>query len=442
LRFALADSGSRMLFADGERHARLVDRLSELPALQSAIVSRPEREAGAGAMWHLLDDVIGPSSDWAALPARALPAVEIAPDDDATLFYTSGTTGRPKGALGTHRNLCSNILSSGYTAARAILRRGDTPPAGPVPKATLMAIPLFHVTGCSAGMMNAVAAGSSMHFLRRWDPLAAMALIEREGVQSTGGVPTIAWQMLEHPERHRFDLSSLETMHYGGAPAAPELARRIHAEFGAWPGNGWGMTETMATVTQHGGEEYLARPTSCGPPVPVAELSIRDPESGEALPTGMVGELWAKGPMVVKGYWNRPEESARCFVDGWVRTGDLARIDADGFLHIVDRLKDVIIRGGENIYSSEVEDALYAWPGVTDAAVIGVPHPTLGEEPVAVVHLAPGASASETELRDWVRARLAGFKVPVAIRFSADTLPRNANGKILKDTLRMLFAAD
>ncbi|RSX57614.1 hypothetical protein DAH91_21370, partial [Sphingomonas koreensis] len=228
----------------------------------------------------------------------------------------------------------------------------------------------------------------------------------------------------------------------GGRAPTEFWAIHLYTEFGALPGNGWGMTETMATVTQHSAEDYLNRPTSAGPPVPVAELKIMDAEGEHELPIGEVGELWAKGPMIVKGYWNKPEETAESFRDGWVRTGDLARVDEEGFLFIVDRAKDIIIRGGENIYSSEVEDVLYAHPAVTDAALIGIPHRTLGEEPVAVVHLAPGKQASEAELQQWVRDRLAAFKVPVAIRFTRDTLPRNANGKILKKDLKGLFAEE
>jgi acyl-CoA synthetase (AMP-forming)/AMP-acid ligase II len=269
-----------------------------------------------------------------------------------------------------------------------------------------------------------------------------MEIIQREKVNATGGVPTIAWQLLEHPARANYDLSSLETIAYGGAPSAPELVKRIHEEFGALPGNGWGMTETTATVTTHSAEDYLSRPTSAGPPVAAADLKIMTVEGDRELPPGEVGELWARGPMIVKGYWNKPEATAATFVDGWVRTGDLARLDEDGFLYIVDRAKDMIIRGGENIYSSEVEDVLYAHPAVTDCALVGMPHRTLGEEPVAVVHLAPGKSATEAELQDWVRARLAGFKVPVQIRFATDVLPRNAQGKILKTDLRALFAGE
>ena len=303
----------------------------------------------------------------------------------------------------------------------------------------LTVIPLFHVTACSAGMTGVMFAGSTLVFMHKWDATRALEIIEREKVTATGGVPTIAWQLIEHPERDKYDLSSLKSISYGGAPSAPELVRKIREVFGALPGNGWGMTETMATVTSHTAEDYLNRPDSCGPAVPVSDLKIMDADGQTELPVGQVGELWARGPQIVKGYWNKPEATAATFVDGWVRTGDLARLDEEGFCYIVDRAKDMIIRGGENIYSSEVENVLYDHPAVTDAALIGLPHRTLGEEPAAVVHLAPGAEASEAELQAWVRERLAAFKVPVRIVFCKETLPRNANGKILKKDLAGLF---
>jgi len=438
LEYGIADSGARVLIVDDERHDRLGDRYAALPGLAHVLVARST--APVDGIAQRLEQAIGTPHDWAALPDAPFPAVAIAPDDDAFIFYTSGTTGAPKGALGTHRNMCSNIMSSGYTAARSFLRRGETPPE-PSPKTTLTVIPLFHVTACSAGMLGVIASGSTMIFMRKWDTVRAMEIIERERVSVTGGVPTIAWQLLEHPDRHRYDLSSLESIAYGGAPSAPELVKRIYEEFGALPGNGWGMTETTATVTQHGGEDYLNRPTSAGPPVAVADLRIMADDGVAEMPVGAVGELWARGPMVVRGYWNKPDASAATFIDGWVRTGDLARLDDEGFLYVVDRAKDMIIRGGENIYSSEVENVLYAHPAITDAALVGVPHRTLGEEPAAVVHLCPGCSATEAELQAWVRERLAGFKVPVAIRFSEAMLPRNANGKILKKDLKALFEA-
>jgi long-chain acyl-CoA synthetase len=431
LEYGLKDSGAKLLIVDAQRWERIAPFRDRLPDLEHVIVARGEGP-------ETLESLIGRPNDWAGLPDAALPDAEIAADDPATIFYTSGTTGAPKGALGTHRNLVTNILSGGYNAARGFLRRGEAPPE-PEPKAFLTVIPLFHVTACSATLMGAMAAGHTLCFMRKWDTVEAMTIIERERVNVTGGVPTIAWQLLEHPDRGNYDLSSLEAIAYGGAPSAPELVRRIHQEFGALPGNGWGMTETMATVTGHSAEDYLNRPDSAGPPVPVADLEIRAEDGVTVLPPGTVGELWARGPMIVAGYWNKPEATAECFVDGWVRTGDLAKLDEEGFLFIVDRAKDIVIRGGENIYSTEVENALYEHPAVTDAALVGIPHRTLGEEPAAVVHLAPGESATEAELQDWVRARLAPFKVPVRVVFVEETLPRNANGKILKRELKGLF---
>ncbi|HBM04949.1 MAG TPA: fatty acid--CoA ligase, partial [Erythrobacter sp.] len=358
LAFGLANSGAKLLVCDAERWERIAPHRGELPDLEHALVSRSDAPLEGA---EQLEDLLGTPKDYAALPSAALPQVDIDPEDEATIFYTSGTTGQPKGALGTHRNLCTNIMSSAYNGAIAFLRRGEEPPA-PVQKVGLTVIPLFHVTACSAGLMGYVVAGHTMVFMHKWDPVKAFQLIEREKVNLTGGVPTIAWQLLEHPERANYDLSSLEAVAYGGAPAAPELVRKIHEEFGALPANGWGMTETMATVTGHSSEDYLNRPDSCGPPVAVADLKIVGDDGVTELPVGEVGELWARGPMVVKGYWNRPEATAETFVDGWVRTGDLARLDEEGWCYIVDRAKDMIIRGGENIYSSEVENVLYDHP--------------------------------------------------------------------------------
>ena len=231
-------------------------------------------------------------------------------------------------------------------------------------------------------------------------------------------------------------------MSYGGAPASPELVRRIREVFPlSAPGLGWGMTETSATFSSHGGEDYVRKPDSSGPALPICDMKIAD-DDGHALPPGKVGELWARGPNVVKGYWNNPEATAATFVDGWVRTGDLGYMDEEAFLFIVDRKKDMLIRGGENIYCTEVEDALYAHPAVMDAGVVGRPHRTLGEEPVAAVTLKPGQSVGEAELRAFVGERLAAFKVPVRIHFSSGMLPRNVNGKLLKPEIKKLFPSE
>ena len=261
LEYGLRDSGATVLVVDGERHVRLAAHYPALPQLHHIVVARAATVEGRGAT--RLEDAIGSPHDWATLPDRIIPAVAIDPDDPVTIFYTSGTTGAPKGALGTHRNLMTNILSSGYATARAALRRGTAPP-DPIPRTALTVIPLFHVTACSSAMMGTIATGGTMVFMRRWDTVQAMQLIEREKVNVTGGVPTIAWQLLEHPDRAGHDLSSLESIAYGGAPSAPELVRRIYTEFGALPSNGWGMTETMATVTSNVAEDYLNRPASAG----------------------------------------------------------------------------------------------------------------------------------------------------------------------------------
>ncbi|MEY3939824.1 MAG: propionyl-CoA synthetase [Pseudomonadota bacterium] len=437
LAFGLADSGATVLICDAERWDRISPYKAEMPALAHVMVTR----AGAAAMAEpaiTLESIIGSPKSYADLADLSLPDVAIAPDDAATIFYTSGTTGKPKGALGSHRNLLTNGFSSAYSGAATVLRRGEPLPE-PSIRASLLVIPMFHVTACSASMIPTIQAGHKIVFLHKWDTVKAFEIIEREKINATGGVPFIAWQLIEHPDRAKYDLSSIDAISYGGAPSAPELVSKIYEIFGAFPGNGWGMTETMATVTSHVAEDYLNRPDSCGPAVAVSDVKIMSEDGQVELPVGEVGELWARGPQIVKGYWNRPDATAETFVDGWVRTGDLARVDDEGFCYIVDRAKDMIIRGGENIYSSEVENILYEHPAVTDAALVGIPHQTLGEEPAAVVHLAPGMTATEEELRHYVSERLAKFKVPVKIIFTQDTLPRNANGKILKRDLKALF---
>jgi long-chain acyl-CoA synthetase len=239
-----------------------------------------------------------------------------------------------------------------------------------------------------------------------------------------------------------YDLSCVETVSYGGAPSAPELVKRIKERFPqAAPGQGWGMTETSATAVSNFGEDYQNRPASTGVPSATGEVRIVR-ANGSTADTGEVGELWFRGPIVVRGYWNKPQATAETFVDGWVKTGDLAKVDEEGFVYIVDRAKDMLIRGGENIYCVEVENALYDHPAIMDAAVVGIPHRTLGEEPAAVVHLKPGMAADEQELRHCVAQRLAAFKVPVKVVFWPETLPRNANGKIIKRDLKSVVAGD
>jgi long-chain acyl-CoA synthetase len=442
LEYGLTDSGSKILFTDGERLERIAAHIDACPALEIVCATRGDPGLGGERVLHF-ENVIGRVNNWAALPDRPLPDVALAPDDPATILYTSGTTGNPKGAVGSHRNAATCVAGAPFSQTRNFLRRGEPVPA-PDPNApqrvTLLGIPFFHTTGTHAVLLPSLQGGARIVLMRRWDTEEAMALIERERVTSAGGVPTLAWQLVEHPARTKYDLSSLETMSYGGAPAASDLVRRIKAVFPkAAPGVGWGMTETTSTFTSQFAEEYINRPESCGPAWPVCDMRIVG-DDGEILPVGQVGELVVAGPNIVAEYWNKPQATAEAIRDGWLKTGDLARMDAEGFLTIVDRKKDMLIRGGENIYCVEVENALCLHPSVVDAAVIGIPHRTLGEEPGAVITLGPGHQVSEQELKAFASQHIAAFKVPVRIVFSPTMLPRNPNGKILKRDLKPLFA--
>ena len=430
LHFGLADSETKVLVADAERAARIAPHLPDLPGLEASVVVGSKGAQPAGMLgW---EDVLGQIPDQIDLPA-----VTVAADDDATIFYTSGTTGRPKGALGTHRNICTNPMSLFYVNARNVLRSGaETLPSGGDQNVYLLSVPLFHATGCHSILVANIMAGGELVMMYRWDAGRALELIERERVTSFGGVPTMVLQVLDHPDFARRDTSSVKGVGYGGAPAPPDLVRRVQEQLGSVPAsNGYGLTETSSLSTMNSGPDYLAKPDSVGPPVPVVSVKAVDP-LGEEVPVGDTGELWIKGPNVVKGYWKRPDATAQTFTDGWLHTGDVARIDGEGFVYIVDRAKDMLIRGGENVYCVEIESVLYDHPAVDDAAVIGIPHPTLGEEVGAVVHVRPGMQTTERELQEYLGTRLAAFKVPVRVWFYDGELPRNPAGKVLKRELR------
>ncbi|WP_432922569.1 class I adenylate-forming enzyme family protein [Microbispora sp. CA-135349] len=418
LEYGLSDSGAKVVIADGERAARMAG--SGLPM----IVTR-----GEGANWA---EVLG--------EVRAdvtLPQVDLGADDPATIFYTSGTTGRSKGALGSHRNLGQAPMTVAYAMMRTVAMAGrDVAAAAGKRRITLLTVPLFHVTGCFAVLMTTMFSGGGLVLMYRWDPKRALELIEREKVTVMSGVPTNAWQLLSHPDLDKHDISSLGSISYGGAPAPPKLLERITETLpNRTPANGYGMTETTALAIYNSGSDYLARPDSIGLPLAVVDVKVCDPLGAE-LPPGEVGELCMRGPIVIMGYWNRPDATAETFVDGWLHTGDLARIDEDGFVYIVDRAKDMVIRGGENVYCAEVEAALFEHPAVDDAAVIGIPDDELGEQVGAVVRLKRGAGATGEELQEFLRGRIAAFKVPVRFWFREAELPRNPGGKVLKTHLR------
>ncbi|GAA2592961.1 AMP-binding protein [Actinomadura fulvescens] len=445
LEYGLRDSGARLLVADAERADRLAAALPAL-GLTAALVVRADGTPPTGT--EPFDDTPTPadatpadaaSADAAAGNGTALPAVALDPDDDATIFYTSGTTGRAKGALGTHRNIATNPVSLAYGLLSGGVRAGRSLEelTAPQPRVTLLSVPFFHATGCHSVLVTSALQGGTVVLMYKWDAGRALRLIEREKVTGFGGVPTMARQVLTHPDFDGYDTSSLTGVSYGGAPAPPSLVGTIAERLpGRVPGNGYGLTETSSVTTYNAGVNYLERPGSVGPPVAVCDVKVVDP-AGTELPTGEVGELLIKGPNVIKGYWGRPEATAQAFdADGWFHSGDLARLDADGFVYIVDRAKDMLIRGGENVYCAEVEAALHEHPAVADCGVIGVPHEVLGEEVGAVVCLRPGTTLTAEGLQEFLRPRIAAFKIPAHVWFRDGELPRNPGGKLLKTRLR------
>ena len=427
LEYGLTDSGSRFLIADEQRFEEVRDWYARSPWPAS-------RSRAPGATYHAASNASRTSSRTTG--DVDLPSVEIDPEDDATIFYTSGTTGLPKGALGTHRNICSNLTSLEFLGKQRELRLGLVPPAEPPKLASLLTVPFFHVTGCHSTLVPSLKLGTKLVLVYKFVPEQVVELIERERVTSFGGVPSIAWQVLEAANFGKHDLSSVLRIGYGGAPAAPDLVRRLNQTFpNVALSNGYGLTESSSVTSSNAGDDYLRKPTSVGPPVPVCELKVVD-EDGRELPLGEAGELWIKGPNIIKSYWNKPEATAQTITDGWLHSGDVARLDDEGFIHLVDRKKDIVIRGGENVYCVEVEAVLCEHPEVLDAAVFGLPHRVLGEEVAAAVKVRNGSTLDAEELREHAAARLARFKVPVRIAIRQDDLPRNPSGKILKRELR------
>jgi len=447
LAYGLVDSGSVVAVADVERRERLLPHLSELPDLRVLVVANEHRgepvadDRAGGTAVRAWTEVLGEVPDDAALPEA-----ELHPDEDASILYTSGTTGHPKGAVGSHRNLCTNLMNIYFVSSRATLRFGEGGRMGPVGgrPAILLSVPLFHATGCLSIMMTNLAAGGKLVMMHHFDPERALELIERERITTFGGVPTMVMQVLDSPDFDKRDTSSVTGISYGGAPAPTDLVRRIREHFPTGqPGNGYGLTETSSLTSMINGPDYVDKPDSVGPPVPVTDVAVVDedftgdePDPDRPQGPTVTGELWIRGPQVVRGYWGRPEESAQVITKGWLHTGDVARLDDEGFIYIVDRAKDVIIRGGENIYSVEVEDALFTHPAVADCAVIGVPDPVLGEGVGAVVVLRRGTKVGGDELAAHVREHLAAYNVPSKFWFVDEPLPRNPAGKVLKRALR------
>jgi long-chain acyl-CoA synthetase len=444
LEYGLTDSRPKVVIADRERLERLAPAVAGLrsQAPIEVIAVRADATLVEGAVaW---DDVVRPGE----APAD-LPAAEIDPDDDACIFYTSGTTGFPKGAQLTHRGSISNLMHLAFWAtasalanAKAAVAEGRTPEAPPAPKAgqpVFMApTPLFHVTANNCLLQPCTLSGGRIVLTYKWDPGRALELIEREQVSNFSGVPTMSRELLAHPDWSRRDTSSLQGMGGGGAALQPDLVEKIDKSLaGGAPSTGYGLTETNGIVTANSAAFFLAKPASCGPAMPSFDVRLEDPD-GAPLPPGpdTLGVLAVKGPSVIKGYLNRPDATADAIRQGWFSTGDIARIDDDGFVYIVDRAKDMVLRGGENVYCSEVETVIYTNDAVAEVAVFGIPDERLGEEVAAAVVLHPGASLTADELRAHLADRIAKHKIPARIWFLDEPLPRNANGKFVKRDLK------
>lgn len=427
--YGLQDSGAKVLLADQER----IDRLPEaaLPGLQVLAV-RPSKPVPGLRVLKELTDAVG------EVP---MPPATIAPDDPATILYTSGSTGHPKGVVSSQRNVLAALLS--WELDRAVGERvaGSVPEAPAVQPGTLLAVPLFHVSGLHASYLSSFHAQRRVVAMYRWDPEAAAVLIDREQLSSVVAPAAMTGDLVRVARAGHHDLGSLLLVGGGGAPRAPEQVRQIGSSFtNALPGTGWGMTETNAIGTGISGQDYLDRPASSGRCALVLQLKVVD-EAGQALPPGQRGELLVRGTSLFQGYWNRPEVNAQVFVDGdWFRTGDGAYLDDEGFLFIVDRIKDLIIRGGENIGCGQVEAALLMHPDVHEAAVYAVPDERLGEEVGATVYGTPGLDLDA--LMTFLSAHLARFELPRYIFKATAPLPRTPSGKILKRQIREAALAD
>ena len=433
IEFGLVDADAKVLITDRERVDRIGDRLQALNI--HGLVVRAEGDLPPGCD-HLADVVS---------PGATMPIVEIHPDDDATILFTSGTTGVPKGAVSTNRGVMSGLFAFACrTTVEALRWAPDTPPdpstaAPSIPACFILTVPLFHVTGCVPVMLGSVTTGARLVMMHKWDPLRALQLIEREKVTNFVGVPTMSQDLVSHPDFAKYDTSSLKNVGGGGAPMAPELVRKIEGSFAgkASPQLGYGLTETNGYGPGNTGPDYMAKPSSTGRVVPIMGVKIVDP-NGSEQPNGEVGEVCLSGPMLIRGYWNRPEATAESIRDGWLHTGDLGYLDDQGFLYVVDRIKDMVLRGGENVYCSEVEAAIFEHKNIHEVAVFGLPHERLGEEVVAALLPTPGKTIDIDELTAFLAERIAPFKIPSQWFVRDEPLPRGATGKILKREIRDL----
>lgn len=429
LNYALTDCGAKLVFCDSQRANSLKDTV-EIPM----IVARADKHYAQEAIDSLYDTPLNP----------AIADISLSPQDPAMIMYTSGTTGKPKGALSTQLAVCQTVMNfecSAMCAAMAHPKYIEYMMSAGVPPVTLLAVPLFHVSGCYPIFLMNLRAGRKVVMMYKWEAGEALRLLREQGVTVFSGAPSMLQDLFRHPEFKHTDTTHLSGIGAGGSAMSPtQVDDLFNALQNPFPGAGYGMTETNGTGTTINGDALHGRPQSAGRATPVVDIKICDTD-GDTVPQGERGEIWIKSPTNASGYWNKKESSKDTFKNGWVLSGDVGYLDEAGFLFIVDRIKDMVIRGGENIYCVEIEAVLEELDDVLEGAALGVPHEKLGEELAIVLRLSENSHLDEPAIRQHFVTRVAAYKVPAHIHIVQDALPRNATGKILKKEIATLLKA-
>ncbi|MEP4147456.1 MAG: AMP-binding protein [Halioglobus sp.] len=425
--FTVEDAGAKLVICDQQRYDGIA-QMMEAKGIRT-LIARPSDRQDSHGLPLFVADFIG----------NAPEPVDIDSDDVAMIMYTSGTSGKPKGAVSTHRAICQAVFNMECAAIAAAMTNGELITAmlerGFEPT-SLLAVPLFHVSGCHAQFLANLRGGRRIVMMYKWDVKQGLKYIENERVTSVAAAPSMILDLLEAEEFGETDTSSLFSLGVGGAATPPRVGSLLKEKMPEnFSGTGYGMTETNAQGASLTGKAFREKPGTAGFPHPVVDIRIGD-EAGEPLPQGETGEIWVRCVTNIREYWNRPDANAEDFRDGWLKTGDIGYLDQDGFLFLADRAKDMIIRGGENIYPIEIENELLEHESVKEVAAIGLPHERLGEEVAIVVHLQDGAETTEEELTAFAKARLASYKVPTKVYISEQPLPRNATNKILKREIK------
>lgn len=432
LEYGVIDAEARLLFCDQQRFDHMEPYIQT--AMLPAIVVRCDRDVGfCGG--HRFETWLDSATSLAA------PNIDIGGDDLAMIMYSSGTTGAPKGVTWPHRTLAQAIYSFRFFAAlvaKSEPERVAEFAAKGYPPVNLLAVPLFHFNGLGATALLSLCTGQKLVMMYKWNVDDALELIERERVTSLRVAPAMSLELLDSSRFDHADTRSLFALGSGGSATPSRLHALLEEKCPQVIGSGgYGTTETGIGVSAIIGQAYTAYPTSSGLINPMNEVRICG-DNGVSLPQGQVGEIFVRSlGTATATYWRRPDETAEVFADGWYQTGDVGYLDGDGFLYITDRIKDMVIRGGENIYCTEIENAIYQYPGIAEVAAFGVPHPVLGEELAAAITAADGIDLAVDELRDFLSRRVAGYKVPSHFMILDERLPRGPTGKFLKRELRM-----